>query len=460
MTDLSDDINGLMEQWLPKNKVRSDRKRSKALVFQVRQLVGHFNILVKQMKSSEESHQNDLKLDIKRRDQEIKRLKEDTKMVHQLQDDMAEKDEIIQQLKKHRDDLRVEKDHLKSQTIEQQDMIFDVQNQVRYLNTELERNRSTIVEMKKSSSKQNLNGGGGDDNGLGLDLQQILDGEEPPSSSEADSDDDSYKKTKKMPKPKTKKKNKHSKNHSSQQSEEIIEMSDEDTEPRDSVVIHPEEDEDEDDDKNDDYSAPKKSSPRVSSNSRTKTKNNKKRRKSTMSLWRESLKPGDQLDCKDESGLWWTAKVVGYKGNSDKLQIRYDGWGDQYDEVIDRSSDRLAVYKSMFHSKKGGKKLIREGYMSKEGKMFKTWRKRYFTLDDQGQMSYYHNKGDDNSIGTLDVKLMRKTERASFGRNKQFGLQLHTETRLWKFLCANEKDLAEWIHAINFVKRGQFSENE
>merc|ERR1712176_1032831 len=154
MTDMSDDINDLMGQWLPKNKVRSDRTRSKTLVFQVRQLIGHFNVLVTQMKSTEASFQNDLKLDIKRRDQEIKKLKEENKLVHQLQDDLQEKDDIMEQLKKHRDDLRVERDHLKAQTVEQQDMIFDVQNQVRYLGAELDRNRSTIIEMKKDKKKR------------------------------------------------------------------------------------------------------------------------------------------------------------------------------------------------------------------------------------------------------------------------------------------------------------------
>merc|ERR1712176_1455463 len=156
MTDMSDDINDLMGQWLPKNKVRSDRTRSKTLVFQVRQLIGHFNWLVTQMKSTEASFQNDLKLDIKRRDQEIKKLKEENKLVHQLQDDLQEKDDIMEQLKKHRDDIRVERDHLKAQTVEQQDMIFDVQNQVRYLNQELDRNRTTIIEMNKAKRLQTL----------------------------------------------------------------------------------------------------------------------------------------------------------------------------------------------------------------------------------------------------------------------------------------------------------------
>merc|ERR1712244_101295 len=116
----------------------------------------------------------------------------ENKLVHQLQDDLQEKDQMGEQLKKHRDDLRVERDHLKAQTVEQQDMIFDVQNQVRYLNTELERNRSTIVELKKNKSKAN-----GSDQGLGLDLQQILDGDEPESDSDEESDSDSDKMKKK-----------------------------------------------------------------------------------------------------------------------------------------------------------------------------------------------------------------------------------------------------------------------
>merc|ERR1712113_124018 len=451
MTDMSDDINSLMGQWLPKKNVKSDRTRSKTLVFQVRQLIGHFNVLVNQMKSTEESAQNDLKLDIKRRDNEIKKLKEENKLVHQLQDDLHEKDEMMEQLKKHRDDLRVERDHLKAQTVEQQDMIFDVQNQVRYLNTELERNRTTIVELKKSKSKANSG-----DQGLGLDLQQILDGEEPDSSSDEESDSDSnkVKKKKKTVKEQVKPKKK---KHAKSESEEIMYMESDDDDianGKGTIVIHDEASDEDVDDNKDNYQAP--STPKKNKSPKKKGKH---RRKSTLSMWRESLKPNDQLDCKDESGLWWTAKVVGYKGNSDKLQIRYDGWGDQYDETIDRSSDRLAVYKSMFHSKdKGGKKLIREGYMSKEGKMFKTWRKRYFTLSQDGKLTYYHKQGQDNAIGSVDVKKMTKTERCSFGRNKQFGVQIHTDVRVWKFLCQDEKELAEWIHALNFVRKGVFDE--
>eukprot|EP01084_Bolivina_argentea_P046215 85103_1 len=166
-------------------------------------------------------------------------------------------------------------------------------------------------------------------------------------------------------------------------------------------------------------------------------------------LWRQNLKPGDVVDCKDESGLWWTATVIGYKGNSDRLRIRYNGWGDQYDEVIDRLSGRLGVW--MVNSKgKYEKEIMKEGFMSKEGKIFKTWKRRYFILDNQGKLNYYRNKDDDHPIGCVNIKLMKKTERISFGRNRSFGIKIHTETRVWKLLCENEKDLVEWIYAFNF----------
>jgi len=157
MSELSSDINSLMDQWLPKNKIRSDRTRSKTLVFQVRQLIGHFNVLVNQMKQQEEAAQNDLRLDIKRRDAEIKRLKEENKKVLQLQDDLAEKDDLITRLNKEKDELKFEIEQLRNQTQEQQDMIHDVQSQVRFLTGELERKSNMFMNINPKELLENLN---------------------------------------------------------------------------------------------------------------------------------------------------------------------------------------------------------------------------------------------------------------------------------------------------------------
>ncbi|ETO06830.1 hypothetical protein RFI_30562, partial [Reticulomyxa filosa] len=61
MGELSDDIGEVMDKWLYKSKVRADRKKSKALVYQVRQLIGHFGVAANQLKQTEESYQNDMR---------------------------------------------------------------------------------------------------------------------------------------------------------------------------------------------------------------------------------------------------------------------------------------------------------------------------------------------------------------------------------------------------------------
>jgi len=140
------------------------------------------------------------------------------------------------------------------------------------------------------------------------------------------------------------------------------------------------------------------------------------------------------------------------------LQIRYDGWGDQYDEWIDRTSSRLAVYKSKYAIMQGDRKIIKEGTMQKEGKMFKTWRRRYFKLYDNGDMSYYNAKEDESALGSINVKKMKQTSKQSYGRSKEYGFQVETETRCWKFICDDEQGQNEWVNAVNFVQRGKFTE--
>merc|ERR1719361_483556 len=130
-------------------------------------------------------------------------------------------------MQKHRDDLRVERDHLKAQTVEQQDMIFDVQNQVRYLNTELDRNRTTIIEMNKANKKRESQM----TMSQVLDLNQILDGNEDFSDSESDSpasnsNSNGYKRKKKSVKEQVRRngsRNKKSR-HQKMESEEIMFM--------------------------------------------------------------------------------------------------------------------------------------------------------------------------------------------------------------------------------------------
>jgi len=379
---LSKDIGDLMNNWLPKNKVRPDRHQSKTLVYQVRQLIGHFNVAAAQLKQQEESYQNDLKLELQRRDKEIKTLREDNKRVLQLQDDLAEKDDVITSLKKELETLKQERDMLEEQSREAQDNFTEVTKQVQVLQREMSQKDSMIMtynqqaEFLKEVHKKPKSG-----------LNALADVE---GSEESDDENGSEDEKEEPPK------------HAPEQN---------------------------------------------------------KGRSRKITKWRQELQDGSRLDAKDETGLWWSASVVEEKGN--KVKVRYDGWGDNYDEWIEKGSDRIAYFKEKTAVEDdSNKRIIKQGWMMKEGKMFKTWRKRWFVLDDAGTISYYSNKGDDNAIQTFSIKNMKQTTLQQFGKNKPYGVQIETTDRMWKFMCESERDLLDWIHAIQFVKNGIFTDEE
>ena len=54
------------------------------------------------------------------------------------------------------------------------------------------------------------------------------------------------------------------------------------------------------------------------------------------------------------------------------------------------------------------KVIIYEGFMKKEGKLFKTWRNRYFVLNKDGVLAYYRKKGDEHAINSLMSKKLSK----------------------------------------------------
>merc|ERR1712050_739801 len=49
--------------------------------------------------------------------------------------------------------------------------------------------------------------------------------------------------------------------------------------------------------------------------------------------------------------------------------------------------------------------IIKKGYLKKEGKYFKSWKKRWFILENNGTVSYYQSKDDLNKpLNKFSVK--------------------------------------------------------
>merc|ERR1712113_349572 len=97
--------------------------------------------------------------------------------------------------------------------------------------------------------------------------------------------------------------------------------------------------------------------------------------------------------------------------------------------------------------------IAKEGYMQKEGKMIKSWRRRWFVLQNNGIMSYYHDEHEENPIARFNCKDLTKLLNKSWSKSnkKRYGIKVYTPHRNWKFLCANNDQRAEWIQSFESV---------
>merc|ERR1712190_183593 len=94
--------------------------------------------------------------------------------------------------------------------------------------------------------------------------------------------------------------------------------------------------------------------------------------------------------------------------------------------------------------------VLLQGYMKKEGKFVKSWKKRWFVLTVGGKMSYYQNQKETQPLGTFSCRNLLKLKKKGW-KNKEFGLKVYTAHRNWKLLLLSEEERAKWHSAIKSV---------
>ena len=83
---------------------------------------------------------------------------------------------------------------------------------------------------------------------------------------------------------------------------------------------------------------------------------------------------GDIIDCKDTMGDWYESVVLDVKDN--QVLIHYEGWPNVWDEWIDKSSSRLAPYRT--HSLRVGMAQARLLYTQQQQQAMHHQRHRHF----------------------------------------------------------------------------------
>lgn len=91
----------------------------------------------------------------------------------------------------------------------------------------------------------------------------------------------------------------------------------------------------------------------------------------------------------------------------------------------------------------GDDKLKKEGYLKKKGEVFKTWKRRYFTLVGSDLTYYTEQYGD--IIGLIKLT-PQCTVTMSFAKSNC--IELRTPDRTWFFVGESEEDISEWQGAI------------
>eukprot|EP01112_Ceratiomyxa_fruticulosa_P018548 TRINITY_DN594_c0_g1_i1.p1 TRINITY_DN594_c0_g1~~TRINITY_DN594_c0_g1_i1.p1 ORF type:complete len:439 (+),score=108.18 TRINITY_DN594_c0_g1_i1:321-1637(+) len=94
--------------------------------------------------------------------------------------------------------------------------------------------------------------------------------------------------------------------------------------------------------------------------------------------------------------------------------------------------------------------MSKEGYLTKEGGGFKSWKKRWFVLK-AGKLSYFKGKGDTEVLGEISLATcghIKVTDR----KKKSNGFEVATPSRTY-YLCAdNDQERDEWIRLLNDEK--------
>ncbi|OHS99266.1 AGC family protein kinase [Tritrichomonas foetus] len=96
--------------------------------------------------------------------------------------------------------------------------------------------------------------------------------------------------------------------------------------------------------------------------------------------------------------------------------------------------------------------ILKEGYMTKQGGMIKTWKRRWFQLIDK--KLYYYSKPGSPEVGQIDLSSASNIALAPECK-KQPAFKIESSARAFYFQPDTEKLAKEWVQILNDVKDGK-----
>jgi len=91
----------------------------------------------------------------------------------------------------------------------------------------------------------------------------------------------------------------------------------------------------------------------------------------------------------------------------------------------------------------------KEGFLTKMGQHFKTWKTRWFVLQ-RNELKYFKQKFSKNPIRTLDLNNCKDCSRDTTQKDKSCVFRLDMGNRVFLLYSVSEADMEDWIKRINW----------
>merc|ERR1719454_1474318 len=112
------------------------------------------------------------------------------------------------------------------------------------------------------------------------------------------------------------------------------------------------------------------------------------------------------------------------------------------------------------------KKKTKEGYLFKQSRHLKQWRKRWFVLDDNKLYSFKSKDEMKNATETIDLKVFSSVKSSEDFTGKANSFDVYSPDFVFSMAAECESDKEDWIRAIgraivmSHTKLAQDSEKE
>jgi len=93
--------------------------------------------------------------------------------------------------------------------------------------------------------------------------------------------------------------------------------------------------------------------------------------------------------------------------------------------------------------------IQRQGYMLKEGKTIKSWKKRWFVCA-KTSLAYFKTEKSNQPIQIIDLRKCTAVLESAFEKGN-FGIELVLPERTFNFVCDTKEDRVEWVRILRSI---------